>query len=518
MSEIIIQTCKLTSKTMFNRPWVVYFVFFLFFCFFCNSNNFAQTLTKPPEIPSIPFRIGERLTYNISFEKFKDAAFAEIYTVSSGKLGDKNAVELRSKIKTTDVVSAAFYLLDETRRTFASAENGLPLYTRKISNAGITPKETIGNFLIAPTANYDLLTLIHGARTFGGIGTFSLQEDNKTYGVSLQNTVGETVKTPAGEFDTMVSTVTSQYFTELGIKNLRVNFSVDAARVPVLIRFKTAKGDFRAEIASIQIVEPVSTTTEPTPMPVPTPQPQVTPKPVATPVPYIENEPLLSDLPFVLGETLEYQVSTAGRNLGKVTLQAKERKKFFNEDSLVLTANVTAVEQGNPILKLNDSINAFVDPDSLAPQFIEFKFSEPFNVYSQITQFDQKTGVAQNSEAKKIEIPVGTHSLLSLAYAIRSFNLKPSKDLNNPVNDTRVAVFVGEQATVFTLRPTNSELINQRGDKIPVLLITITSGNPQIDQLKLKLWLGTDEKRLPLRLAIGDYQADLISETKISPK
>ena len=123
----------------------------------------------------------------------------------------------------------------------------------------------------------------------------------------------------------------------------------------------------------------------------------------------------------------------------------------------------------------------------------------------------------QKKSATK-EIPVGTHSILSLAYAIRSFNLKPSKDLNNPVNDTRVAVFVGDQAFVFTLRPANAEFISLKGEKISAQLISITTGNPQIDELKLQLWLSNDAKRLPLRLSIGAYQADLIGETKIQPK
>lgn len=518
MSNKILQTYNPTGKTVSNQKKArrLYIVFFLFVLFVQQTAS-AQTTPKSNNLSQIPFRIGERLTYNISFEKFNNVAFAELFVVSRGKLGDKNAIELRSKIKTTDLVSAAFYLLDETRTTFATAENGLPLYTRKTSNAGITPKETIGNFLGSATSNYDLLTLIYGARNFGGIGTFSIQEDDKNYGVSLQTTIGEMVKTGAGEFDTTVSTVKSQYFTELGITNLRVNFSVDQARIPVLIRFKTAKGEFRAELASIQIIEPISNV-EPTPTPVSTPQPQITPKPVATPTPYIENEPLLPDLPFLLGETLEYQVSTQRRNIGKVTLQAKERKQFFGEDSLFLTATVTSAEAGNPLLNLNDTIGAHVNPDSLAPQYIEFKFSGNFTSFNQITRFDQKTGATLSSDGKRSEIPVGTHSILSLAYAIRSFNLKPSKDLSNPVNDTRVAVFFGDQASIFTLRPENAEIIDFKGEKIPAQLISISTGNLQVDQLKIRLWLGVDAKRIPLRLAIGDYQADLISETKVQPK
>jgi hypothetical protein len=40
------------------------------------------------------FRVGERLTYNFSFEKFKDVAYAELYVVSRGKLEGKDAIEL----------------------------------------------------------------------------------------------------------------------------------------------------------------------------------------------------------------------------------------------------------------------------------------------------------------------------------------------------------------------------------------------------------------------------------------
>lgn len=137
-----------------------------------------QVKVQPPLAPTA-FRVGERLTYNVSFERFNNAAYAEIYTVSRGKLGERDAVELRSKIKTNELVSA-FYLIDETRTTYAASDSALPIYTRKISNAGVTPKEAVGNFTVNPTAYNDLLTLIFQARTAGGAGNFSFQEDEST--------------------------------------------------------------------------------------------------------------------------------------------------------------------------------------------------------------------------------------------------------------------------------------------------------------------------------------------------
>lgn len=469
----------------------------------------AQTLSN--------FRIGERLTYNFSFEKFDNVAYAETYVVSQGKLGEKNAVELRSKFKTVDLLSAAFYLIDETRTTFASAENGLPLYVRNTTNASVLPKETINNYLVAPTTNYDWLTLIYQVRNSGGIGSFQLSENDKIYNVNFTPTGNERVKTDAGEFETAVSGVQSNFFNERGITNFRINFSVDEARLPVLIRFKTAKGEFRGEIASIQVID---NQTEPvvTPTATPTPRPTATPKPVATPPPYLENQPLLPELPFVLGESLQYQIANNGQRFALITVQAKERKQFKGEDSLLLTATVTGIEPVNQLFALNDTIRAQVNPDSLAPQQIELKFGRFFQTFNQTTDFDQKTGVAIFDGVNRVEVPVGTHSILSLAYAIRSFNLKPSKDPKNPVNDTRVAVFIGSKASVFTLRPSDAEIITLQGEKVSAQQISVSTGNPLIDQMNLRVWLSNGERRVPLRLTIGTYQADLVSQTIVPPK
>ncbi len=522
MFRLKIHILKLRKRTVFSRYNARLFSFiFLSFGFFLVAFLIIQPTAAQNAAAQIiqqtPFRIGERLTYNVSFEKFSNAAYAEMYVVSRGKLGEKDAVELHSKIKTVNFVSAAFYALDEERTTFASPQTGLPLYIRKTSNAGVLPRETIFNYLVNPTAANDLLTFIYQARNAGGVGIFTFQEGEQTYSVNLQNTIGERVKTGAGDFETSVSTVQSPYFVERQISDLRVNFSADELRIPVLIRFKTPKGEFRAELASIQSIEP-ETAAQPAATPIQSTLPQRTPTPRPTPTPYIENQPLSSDLPFALGETLEYQVSMLGKFFGNVALQVKERKQFAGQDSLLLTATAILTEPGNPLFNLNDAVRSQVNPESLEPQQIDLKSTGFFGQYNQTAHFDQKNGFVTFNGANRAAIPVGTHSLLSLAYAIRAFNLKPSKDANNPVNDTRVAVFVDSQPYVFTLRPATGEIINLKGEKIGAQLITVTTGNAKIDQLGARVWLSTDEKRLPLRFTIGNYQADLISETSISPK
>ncbi|HEX8733705.1 MAG TPA: DUF3108 domain-containing protein [Pyrinomonadaceae bacterium] len=485
---------------------------------------FAQEVPKLQ--PATPFRVGERLSYNVQFGKMTDAAYAEIFVVSRGKLGGRDAVELQGKFKTTNLVSA-FYLLDEIRLSYASAETGLPLYTKIISNEGILPKETAKNFLENPTAYHDLLTAIYQARNLNGTGSITFQENDKTYIATFQTTGTEKIKTDAGDFETNVSTVQSTFLDEIGLKELRINFSSDEARMPVLIRFKTSKGEFRASLASVQTILPTDTQVEPTPVlttPTPTPLAIQTPRPTPAATPYVENQPLPEELPFNLGETLNFTVKSQNQNIGTVTLQAKERKLlssrdgFSGRDSLLLTAIVSAGGQQRGILNVGDSMKSYVDPVSLAPMNIDIKLTGSLSSYNQFVRFEQAAGFALDNTGSRIEIPVGTHNLLSLAYAIRSFSLAQSKNRENPINDTRVAVFVGDKPYVLILKPSTVDIIEFQGRRLPAQVVAISTGNPQIDQLNLKIWLSVDERRLPLRFVVGTYQADLQSVTQTPVK
>lgn len=515
-----LQILNLIRRSHFLRLTAICVLTAAFVQFFISQRISAQNppINAAPPLSTPAFRIGERLTYNISFEKFNNAGYAEIYVVSRGKLADRDAVELRSKLKTNDFVSAAFYLLDESRTTFASAEKGLPLYVRKTENASVLPKETVNNFLLVPTINHDFLTLIYQARNSGGVGNFLLQENDKIYNVNMTQLTSEKIKTDAGEFDTNCVTVQSDFLTEKGLTDFKINFSSDEQKIPVSFRFKTAKGDFRVALASLQIIEGETVETLPPPIQIQPPRSQPTPKPIPTPAPYVENQPLLKELPFQLGETLDYQISGDNQIIGTVRLEAAERKLFSGQDSLLLTATVTNSIAGNRVFASGDSIKANVNPDSVAPQQLEIKFTGNLSAFNQITRFEQTTGIASLDGVNRVDIPVGTHNILSLIYAIRSYNLKPSKDFANPVNDTRVAVFWDKKPYVFTLRPATADIINLRGEKVSAQMISIKTGNPQLDALSLRLWLGNDEKRLPLRFAIGNFQADLISENIVRPQ
>ncbi|HUR98877.1 MAG TPA: DUF3108 domain-containing protein [Pyrinomonadaceae bacterium] len=471
------------------------------------------------------FRIGERLTYSISLGRFPNAGYAELYCVSRGRLGEKDAVELRSKFKTLDLASAV-YPVDENRTTFVSSLSGLPLYTSVVQNSFGLPKETVQSFLSAPTPHADLLMMIYHLRHSDGTGSLTMQEGEKVYSVTFQPGAAERQKTDAGEFDTTIVSVQSEYFIEHGMSDVRVNLSTDEARLPVLIRYRTGKekekdkdkdrkGEVRARLASVQMIEP-EVAPQPTPIAARTPQPDRTPKPVVTPTPYIDNLPLVPELAFELGERLEYKITSAGQPVAKMIVAVKERKQFNGVDSLVLEATFSDVRGASPFA-VGDFVRAYVNPETLAPRQFEMRFSGALRAFSSTAKFDP-AGSSVTVGATRVEAPVGTHTILSLLFAARSFNLKPSRDLNNPINDTRVAVLWESQPYIFTLRPSPAEVITLAGGQpTAAQLVTVTTKNTLLDQMGIKVWLGNDDSRVPLRFVMGAYQADLIGVSKVLP-
>ena len=463
------------------------------------------------------FRVGERITYSIWFDKYSDVAYAEHYVASRGALAGKDAVELRSKLRTLNLVSAAFFDVDESRTVFADPVTGLPLYSKVVRNPEGMPSETVSDYLKEPTTNFDLLTLLYKIRETGGTGSANIFDNGKIYTVTFTQKETENVKTPAGNFDTTIVWVQSDYFKELGFKEVIVNLSNDEARIPAVIKLRSKRNEMRAVVASIQTLLPEPEVT-PSPSPAPTLLPMPTPTPVRTPEPYVDNEPLQGDLSFQLGEALEYRVTTGGKAVGTFVMRARERKNISGRDTLVLAATVTGAAPGNPVMQLNDSVIAYVDPESLAPRQIDIKLQGPLNSLSQTSIFDSRTGSITYKGNNRVDAPVGTHSIMSLIYAMRSFNLRMSKTRDNPVNDTRVAVFWDSQPYIFKLRPASEESIEVNGAKVLAQPVSVTTDNPQLDALSLKIWLSVDGRRVPLRFSVGAYQADLVSVANIPPQ
>src|SRR4030095_11898246 len=140
------------------------------------------------------------------------------------------------------------------------------------------------------------------------------------------------------------------------------------------------------------------------------------PRPTATPTNYVDDQPLVG-MPFALGESLVYTVSSGARNLRTVTLAAKERKLVRDKDSLVLTATVTNAPSAE-LFRMANGLRTNVSPETLAPDDLEIKFDGPLSGVNQSARFDQARSVVTLGK-ERVDVPVGTHNILSLIYAMR---------------------------------------------------------------------------------------------------
>lgn len=492
----------------------ILFNFTLVLFIFCQF-SFAQKAPKPDTTivtPAGTFTVGERLTYNISFANFTAGAYAETLVVSQGKYGDRDAVYLQGKVKSTDVLNAALFNVNETRQTLISTDTGMPLYSKTVFDESGNPREKITDYKGA-AAGFDILSAIFHLR-FSNLttGSIAFQEGDEVFQGTYKVIGKIRHKTPAGEFDTVTYAIKNSY-----LPDLQIHFTNDEQRLPVVITYKHSRGQFRAELASIQNVVPEPVAAE-TPRPTPTPIVVSTPRPRPTPTPHINNQPLSADLPFQLGETLNYKISRPNTALpfGVMSVQAKERRQYNGKDSLLLVTSVGQITEPNSFFTTGDSIKSYVDPESLLPIRTEIVFRGTLSQFNQTLLFDQATGKVSDARATTTDVPVGTHDILSLAYAVRSFNLRDAKPNQGPGADTRVAIYTVDGPLILTILPQPEEIIDYLGQKIATQVIFTNIG-----QTTVKLWLSKEPGRLPLRLSVASptfaFTADLTSVTQMPP-
>jgi hypothetical protein len=236
-----------------------------------RSGFYAAAQGDPNSVP----RVGERLTYNISFDRFPHVAFAETYVASKGKIGGKDAIEIQSKLKTLNFLTRD-YLTPETNRTsFVSPADGTPMYVKNVDSSTGAPVETVTNYA-DKGGSFDLTSILFKIRASGGAGSFTMFENDKTYNVSFHTIGAETVKSDAGEFLASIVDVKSEYLTDNGFSSLKISLAGEGMPVPVQFRLGIGKkSEFRGLISSIQNAIPEPT---PTPSPVPTQTPRPTPR------------------------------------------------------------------------------------------------------------------------------------------------------------------------------------------------------------------------------------------------
>ena len=473
----------------------------------------------PPFNPSV-YRVGERLTYNVSFAQFVSAAHVELLIAGRGKYFERDGIQLRAHVETTGPVNVALLAINNDYTTYVDALSGLPYRSQQVvreagrtSEASSDYNQPAGTDAIPSRLRtgefpgvFDLLSAVYRLRAMplseGSSYFITARNETQEYQSEVKVTGRALIKTNVGSFNTLVVRVNMKGSPDY---NLRIYLSEDAWHVPVLITAKHRDGEIRAELAASELATPgAQTSTDVRPPVVPAN------RGVLVPVPPAAGEPAAAplNLPFKVGEQLNYQVylGSEAQPVGSLNLAVTSRGRYFNRDGLLFSAGVQTTGVGARIFFVNDTISSYVDPETLLPLRTELNLAEGRWRSNRIYNVDQDRGTVTTDKRERIEIPVGTHDLISLLYAIRTFDL-------TPLRRNAISFLAISQARTLFVTSQQRETIELGGQKIPALLLTLTSDDGTADRLQLRLWVGDDSRRLPLRIAavtpLGPVRADL---------
>ena len=487
------------------------------------------TAQTKPDVIQTPFnsnaiRVGERLTYNVNYSQFVSAAHVELFVAGRGTFYGHEGIQLRAHVETTGVVNVALLSINNDYTTFIFQDSGLPYRSQQVvreagrtSEASVDYNQPYGTDAIPSKlrfgefpGTYDLLSALYRVRamplTTGSSYFIAARHEAEEYQAEIKVTGKQLIKTGVGSFDAIA--------TRLNIKgnkdNIRVYFSDDQWHVPVLIAARHEGADIQIELAGSALTTPLITSprtvVEPTTIrPISTP----TPTPVVRVPSRIEAAPpTVLDLPFRVGEQLNYQVylGSSDKPVGSLSFALKSHGRFFNRDGLMFSA--TAQTVNGAIIAVRDQMTSYVDPATLLPFRTEMNFSEGKYRSARAYNLDQDRGAATTeNNRERIEIPIGTHDLLSAFYALRSFDLTIQKQ-------NAVSIMAVHHPRALLVKSTRRETIDLNGQKIPAIMLTLTTDDPQPDKLQVRIWVGDDARHLPLRLTaateFGVIRADLV--------
>ncbi|MFN2493527.1 MAG: DUF3108 domain-containing protein [Pyrinomonadaceae bacterium] len=475
----------------------------------------------PDPIP-VSYRVGEHLTYNVSFSNFISAAHVELLVAARGTFFGRDAIQLKGHVETTGVVNAALFAINNDYITYVDATTSLPFRGQQIVREASRSSETsadfnqaLGTAAIPQKATefpgtYDFLSAVYRLRAMplqdGATYVLKVRGDRVNYELQVKATGREVIKTNVGSFNTIVTQLRVRGDSSGHSYTTKAYFSDDEGRVPVLLITKLSAGEVRAELTGSQFLTPAAApiTSQPTPVPTPSRQPPV----VIPSQPVGDGEAPLQGLPFKVGEQLNYKVFLAGiaAQVGQATFQVRSRSRFFDHDGLFLTVSAQTTNAVQKLFVANDNISSYVDPATLLPFRTELSLTEGRRRFSSKLVINQDYGTASTDKGAKIEIPVGTHDYVSFFYSLRTLNIRPPRR-------SAVSILVDNKPKTLFISALKREKIQLGSQEIAAIQVSLTTDDSQADKFQLRAWISDDARRLPLRLTavteLGPLRADL---------
>ena len=230
---------------------------------------------QKPSLTAVPFEVGERLTYNVSWKVF-DAGIATMTLAERTTFQNEDAYRINATVLSTGIVSALFKVVDvfeslfyvkdlcsrritknvqegqrhhETVVTFDAKARLARMEDRDLNRPDLPLKRTESPL---SSCVQDVISALYVIRTkplrIGELVQFPINDGGRTYDVTVEVQAQEDIRTPAGTFEAfrLEPKVFDGLFKSKG--RLFVWLTTDATRRPIQLKAKMNIGTITASL------------------------------------------------------------------------------------------------------------------------------------------------------------------------------------------------------------------------------------------------------------------------------
>lgn len=211
--------------------------------------------------------------------------------------------------------------------------------------------------------------------------------------------------------------------------------------------------------------------------------------------------------PFEPGEKLTYRVKIFGLPVGEETLEIKEVVEIDGYLTYPLFWRVRIIDPFSLLYHFDDTIESFVDVNTLYPRLVRFHFEEGSRIKDREVQLDQTKGIALIKDWRgefKREFSLPAMDTVSLIYWLRTQDLRVGKSFS-------LSLMEGRNLRKIEIKVLGKEEVIAYGGNYSAFLCSEVAS----DKTEVKLWISDDERRLPVKFqaetSLGTLTASLTS-------
>ncbi len=464
-----------------------------------TKNSASPTAETVP--PGIPFVVGERLAFNVSWSSFATAARLDMEVAERGQFFGQDSFQIRTKVETVGQVRSLFGEIDNQYISYIDPKTALPIRVVNSIRQGqkqseevvifdqarrqaIFPDESSVN--ISPDT-FDLTSLIYGLRLRplpeGGKQKFTALFGKEVIELEAVVKARERVTTQTGSYNTIYV----KFYPQKNLSKYRgyVWLTDDAQRLPVLIQARLSFGELRAELVNAQ------TTTRPTaPL---AKLNSMTDEAGGISIPGINGTyNKFAALPFAIGERLNYDIAWGNfTSVGRASFEVRQQGMLGNNRVYEFYGEATTIGAARTLINVNDQISSFVLVDRLMPLRTDLRLREGRRIKIVSANYDWIRKTASLSSGSEVALQPVTFDLVSLFYAIRASDLKPGAAYNYPFLDAN------HRLQLVTIKVIKPEVIGGPMGNRDTLQIDIFLPGPS-PILIAQAWITNDSRRLPI--------------------